>query len=368
MPAKRYYEGVRKLCDKYGILLIFDEVLVGFGRTGKWFACEHYGIWPDIMTFAKGVTSSYMPLGGVMVSEAVADKLERIPFRVALTGSFHPVSCAAGYAAINYMQRERVVENAEKVGAYLKKQLKEKILPSAYVEEIRGIGLLQSVLFAGEMNCRSAASAFCDLLKEKGYITWADHTAILIAPPLITTEEQIGQFVNDFRDILLKLESKAYIEKLKRYPREASYGAEAFYALSYMENMADMLRDFQNVLVLGSAKILIVKTVLALVKSEEKKYGLYLNREMYGKLDEEEKKRAVIFDGQRFDADKQSSQIWQIQKEKNYDCVLIPYGRDGQEWENIYEVTKVFGIPAFLIRKDGAIIHFNQSGQKRERE
>lgn len=368
VPAKRYYEGVRKLCDKYGILLIFDEVLVGFGRTGKWFACEHYDIWPDIMTFAKGVTSSYMPLGGVMVSEAVADKLERIPFRVALTGSFHPVSCAAGYAAINYMQRERVVENAEKVGAYLKKQLKEKILPSAYVEEIRGIGLLQSVLFAGEMNCRSAASAFCDLLKEKGYITWADHTAILIAPPLITTEEQIGQFVDDFRDILLKLESKAYIEKLKRYPREASYGAEGFYALSYMENMADMLRDFQNVLVLGSAKILIVKTVLALVKSEEKKYGLYLNREMYEKLDEEEKKRAAIFDGQRFDADKQSSQIWQIQKEKNYDCVLIPYGRDDQEWENIYEVTKVFGIPAFLIRKDGAIIHFNQSGQKRERE
>lgn len=354
IPAKRYYEGVRKLCDKYGILLIFDEVLVGFGRTGKWFACEHFNIQPDIMTFAKGVTSSYIPLGGVMVNERIANKLEGISFNVGFTCSFHPVACAVGYAVVNYMQREHVVENAEKVGLYLKKKLEEKILPCAYVDEIRGIGLLQAILLSGKMNCYSAAAAFCEILKEKGYVTWVDRTAILIAPPLIIKEEQIDQFVEDLRNIFLQLENEKYMEKIEFYPQEASNGAEAFYSLSYVEKMADILRDFNHVLILGSARLLILRIVLAAVQAAKKKYGIYVCKKIYEQL-EEEKAHSIFFDGQRFDVREQLGQVLHMQKEEKYDCVLMPYGRDDQEWGNVYEVAKAFEVPIFLILKDGTI-------------
>ena len=360
MPAKRYYEGVRKLCDKYGILLIFDEVLVGFGRTGKWFACEHYNVWPDIMTFAKGVTSSYMPLGGVMVSKEVSSKLDQIPLTVALTCSFHPVSCAVGYAVINYMQREHVVENAEKMGAYLKSQLEQNILPHPYVEEVRGIGMLQSIVFSGSMDCRSAALAFCELLKEKGYITWVDRTAVLIAPTLIIAKDEIDKLVRSLGEILENLKGKNYIERLEYYPEEGGDGASSFYSIAYMEAMSEMVSRLDNILILGSANLVMLRIILASLHFSRKNYTLYLSENMQDKIKENEKAHSIFFEGDRFTVNRQSAQIKEMKKEK-YDAVLMPYGRDDEDWENIYEVAGEFGVPVYLIRNNGTVKEIQRS-------
>lgn len=355
IPPQRYYEGVRKLCDTYGILLIFDEVLVGFGRTGKWFACEHYKVWPDIMTFAKGITSSYMPLGGVMVSEKVAERLEHIPFSIALTASFHPVSCAAGYATVNYMQRENIIKNAETIGRYLKGQLEKNILSHSYVEEIRGLGLLQSVIFKGKMNTYSAALAFCDLLKENGYFTWSAGAAILIAPPLIITKEEVDKFVEDFKNILELLENKSYIDKLEYYPKESYFGTRRFFSLSYVESMANVSEPYQNILVLGSASLLMVRIVAASVKAIGKTYHIYLSQRMYDGLTPEEREKSIFFDHDRFILDRLIDQVCRMQNENQYDCIFMPYSREDQDWGNIYEVAEKFGVPIYLVSRDGNI-------------
>ncbi|MFE1271600.1 aspartate aminotransferase family protein [Streptomyces sp. NPDC058758] len=141
-PPPGYLAGVRAICDKYGIVFVLDEVMAGFGRTGKWFAAEHFDVVPDLMTFAKGVNSGYVPLGGVAISERIAATFETRPYPGGLTYSGHPLACAAAVATIRVMEDEKVVENAARIGEQvLGPGLRELAERHPSVGEVRGMGV-----------------------------------------------------------------------------------------------------------------------------------------------------------------------------------------------------------------------------------
>ena len=119
VPPPGYLASIREVCDRYGILLILDEVMTGFGRTGRWFACEHWGVTPDIMTLAKGISGGAAPLGAVVVSEKLRPWLEEHEFASGLTACGHPLACAAGVATVETLREERLVENAAAMGEIL---------------------------------------------------------------------------------------------------------------------------------------------------------------------------------------------------------------------------------------------------------
>lgn len=140
-PPPGYLTGVRELCDRYGIVLILDEVMAGFGRTGAWFAADHYGVVPDLLTFAKGVTSGYVPLGGVAMSPEIAATFDRRPYPGGLTYSGHPLACAAAVATLRVMAEERVVERAAHLGEHiLGPGLRALAERHPSVGEVRGLG------------------------------------------------------------------------------------------------------------------------------------------------------------------------------------------------------------------------------------
>ncbi|WP_338896953.1 aspartate aminotransferase family protein [Streptomyces sp. TG1A-60] len=142
VPPPGYLAGVREICDRYGIVFVLDEVMAGFGRTGTWFAADLFGIVPDLMTFAKGVNSGYVPLGGVAISSAVAETFARRPYPGGLTYSGHPLACAAAVATINVMAEEGVVENAASLGtSVVEPALRELAARHPCVGEVRGVGM-----------------------------------------------------------------------------------------------------------------------------------------------------------------------------------------------------------------------------------
>ncbi|MFD5873942.1 aspartate aminotransferase family protein [Streptomyces sp. NPDC060322] len=140
-PPPGYLAGVRELCDRYGIVFVLDEVMAGFGRTGKWFAADHDEVVPDLMTFAKGVNSGYVPLGGVAISAEIAATFETRPYPGGLTYSGHPLACAAAVATIKVMEEERIVEGAATLGErVLGPGLRELAERHPSVGEVRGLG------------------------------------------------------------------------------------------------------------------------------------------------------------------------------------------------------------------------------------
>ncbi|UUU23920.1 aspartate aminotransferase family protein [Streptomyces sp. DSM 40750] len=142
VPPPGYLVGVRELCDKYGIVFILDEVMAGFGRTGTWFAADLFGVVPDLMTFAKGVNSGYVPLGGVAISAAIAETFAKRPYPGGLTYSGHPLACAAAVATINVMAEEGVIENAAGLGpSVIEPALRELAERHPSVGEVRGVGM-----------------------------------------------------------------------------------------------------------------------------------------------------------------------------------------------------------------------------------
>ncbi|MEV0846344.1 aspartate aminotransferase family protein [Streptomyces sp. NPDC049954] len=142
VPPPGYLQGVRELCDRHGIVFVLDEVMAGFGRTGKWFAAEHFDVVPDLMTFAKGVNSGYVPLGGVAINGAIAETFARRPYPGGLTYSGHPLACAAAVATINAMEEEGVVEHAARLGEELiGPRLREIAGRHPSVGEVRGLGM-----------------------------------------------------------------------------------------------------------------------------------------------------------------------------------------------------------------------------------
>lgn len=194
-PQEGYLESVRRLCDQHGALLIFDEVITGFGRLGTWFGAQHFGVTPDIMTFAKAVTSGYQPLGGVFVGRAVLDPLEADPSYVLKTGytySGHATACAAGTANLAIMEREGLLDEAKRIGARLGAGLRS-IADDGLIDHARGV----SAVWAAGMKEGHDAQRVRDRMRDLGVITRgiAAHS-ITMCPPLVTTDSQIDRIID----------------------------------------------------------------------------------------------------------------------------------------------------------------------------
>jgi len=203
IPPQGYMQGVRALCDKYGILMIADEVMSGFGRTGKWFAVEHWGVTPDIITMAKGLTSAYAPLGAVAMKPELAAHFADEVFESGLTYTSHPISLAAAVANIQVLKEDKIIEHAAEMGPILHKMLADLGEAHPSVGEVRSIGLFGIIELVRDRKTKEPMTpwnssspemaAFSKYCLEHGlYVSTHWHTALII-PPLIITEEQLKE-------------------------------------------------------------------------------------------------------------------------------------------------------------------------------
>jgi taurine--2-oxoglutarate transaminase len=161
VPPKGYLEGIRALCDKYEILWIADEVMAGFGRAGKWFAFQHANAMPDLIVFAKGVTSGYVPLGGVVISKKIAETFNDRVFPGGLTYSGHPLACATAVATIDVMKEEGMIENAAKIGAeVIGPGLAELAKKHQVIGDIRGMGVFWGIDMVVDRSTREPLAAY----------------------------------------------------------------------------------------------------------------------------------------------------------------------------------------------------------------
>lgn len=192
-----YMQGVRALCDEFGILLILDEVMAGFGRTGRWFAFEHFGIQPDLITFAKGVNSGYVPAGGVILSDKVADYFQDRYFPGGLTYSGHPLAMAAIVATLDAMAEEQVVENAEMIGKeVLGPGLAALAAKCPLIGEVRGLGVFWAVELVSDAAKRTPLAAgemakIKTALIEQGLLPFVVDNRIHVVPPCTVTAEEV---------------------------------------------------------------------------------------------------------------------------------------------------------------------------------
>ena len=191
-PHPGYLEGLRRLCDDHGAFLVFDEVITGFGRLGSWFAAEHFGVTPDLITFAKGVTSGYLPLGGVLVGQAIREPLEADPdylFRHGYTYSGHPSVCAAASANIDIIEREGLLERSGHVGARLAAGLRAMVA-DGLLAEARGEG----AVWAAVPPEGTDVMALRDRLRAGGVISRAlPPDAVVFCPPLVIEDADLDQ-------------------------------------------------------------------------------------------------------------------------------------------------------------------------------
>ena len=194
-PVDGYLAEARRLCDQHGALLIFDEVITGFGRMGTWFAADRYDVTPDLTTFAKGVTSGYQPLGGVIVGQRVRDALEADPdfiLRHGYTYSGHPTACAAALANIDILEREELPGAAVKMGARLESGLRSLEADGAF-DHLRG----EVAIFGVGLRSDQNATAVRDRMLGLGVITRAIGTdTVTFCPPFVTTDAQVDRIVD----------------------------------------------------------------------------------------------------------------------------------------------------------------------------
>ena len=205
VPQDDYFGRIRAICDKYEVLLIADEVITGFGRTGRWFALEHYGIEPDIVQFAKGITSGYVPLGGIGISDRIREAIHSAPpdkrYMHAYTYSGHPTCCAVALRNLRIIEEEGLVERAAVLGDRLLTGLKTLEALDG-VGDVRGKGMMAAVELVADKTTKQpypteanvGARVYQEMLK-RGLFTRVLGDMILLAPPLVSTEEQIEQIV-----------------------------------------------------------------------------------------------------------------------------------------------------------------------------
>ena len=218
IPPDGYMQGVRALCDKYGIVMIADEVMSGFGRTGKWFAIEHWNVVPDIITMAKGLTSAYAPLGAVAMKPEIAAAFNEHAFESGLTYTSHPISLAAAVANINVMREDKIVEHAAAMGPVLKRMLTDLGEAHPSIGEVRNIGLFGILELVKDRKTKepmapwNGSSPEMTALKkyclDNGLFLYTHWHTVLIIPPLIITEEQLKEGV-DVLDKALEITDKA---------------------------------------------------------------------------------------------------------------------------------------------------------------
>ncbi|QEW07271.1 aminotransferase family protein [Nitrincola iocasae] len=210
MLNKRYVEGIRTLCDRFGCLLIMDEVLSGLGRTGEWFAWQHWGVCPDILVLAKGMGAGYYPVAGILAKGDLVDQVQNQGgFMHGHTYAGNPLACTTGLAVIRAMQNEGILDNVRELGIYLRQQLDQLKARYDFIGDVRGIGFLQGVElvqsqgskapFPAEFNAFSKITA---IAREKGLLIYprrclngveGDH--FLVTPPLNTTRAEIDEMM-----------------------------------------------------------------------------------------------------------------------------------------------------------------------------
>ncbi len=196
VPPDDYWPRLREITKKYDILLISDEVMSGFGRTGAWFAVDHWDVIPDIMTIAKGLTSGYLPLGAVVVSDPIARYFDDRMLYMGLTYFGHPMSCAAAVATLKIYTEENLIENSKQVGAVLGEGLEEIKLKHAIVGDVRYIGLFSVIELVKDRETKEALQA--GLMNEikshllaDGLTTFVNKNMIFICPPLCINQEEL---------------------------------------------------------------------------------------------------------------------------------------------------------------------------------
>jgi taurine--2-oxoglutarate transaminase len=203
IPPQGYLQGVRALCDQYGILFIADEVMSGFGRTGRWFAVDHWGVAPDLMTMAKGLTSAYAPLGAVAMRPEIAAAFNEEVYQGGLTYNAHPISLAAAIANIEVMQEDHLVEHAQSMGPVLRHMLVELGESHPSVGEVRSIGLFGVIELVRNRRTKEPLApyngsspemaAVRKFLLEQGLYIYTHWHTILVIPPLIIDEGQLAE-------------------------------------------------------------------------------------------------------------------------------------------------------------------------------
>ena len=221
VPPDEYFPKLRQICDDYGLLLILDEVITGFGRTGKMFACEHWDVQPDIITLAKGLTSGYLPLGACVASTEVFNAFlgetdENKEFAQVCTYGGHPVACAAGAANLKILREERLWENSEKVGTYLLSKL-ETLLDLSIVGDVRGKGLMIAVELVQADGTHLETATTNQIVGQLrdfdtggvivgkiGHAVDEPENIIFIAPPLILTEAEADRIFETLRQVLIQ--------------------------------------------------------------------------------------------------------------------------------------------------------------------
>ncbi|MFD3460751.1 aspartate aminotransferase family protein [Nocardia fluminea] len=201
VPTTEYMRGVRELCDKHGIVFIADEVMAGFGRTGKWFAIDNFDVVPDLITFAKGVNSGYVPLGGVAINAAIAATFAHRPYPGGLTYSGHPLATAAAVATITAMAEERIVENAADIGAkVIGPGLRELAQRHPSIGEVRGLGVFWAVELVRNRATREplapyggtspAMNELVAACRAGGMLPFVNFNRLHVVPPCVITEAE----------------------------------------------------------------------------------------------------------------------------------------------------------------------------------
>ncbi len=217
IPPEGYLQGVRNICDEFGICMICDEVMAGFGRTGKMFAFENFGVKPDIVTFAKGITCGYVQLGGVCVSKDIAAYFDDHVLSCGLTYSGHPLACAAGVACLNFYKDVDILGNVNKSGKVLGELLEQYKEKHSCVGDVRYIGLFSAVELVKDKKTKQPLVEYgkdpdgimkkiIGMLKAKKFMTYSHENMILICPPLIITEDQVREEMAKLDEVLYEVD------------------------------------------------------------------------------------------------------------------------------------------------------------------
>jgi taurine--2-oxoglutarate transaminase len=219
VPPPGYLAGVRALCDRYGIMLIVDEVMAGFGRTGEWFSWQGFaaeeGDWtPDLVTFAKGVNSGYVPVGGVIISESIANEFEENVFPGGLTYSGHPLAMASIVASIDTMESEGIIENAKSIGTdHLAPGLAELAAKHPMIGEVRGLGVFWALDLVADPETREPVSASVigalkSELMTRGLLPFASDNRIHVVPPCVVTPDEVAQALVIYDEAFTAVEAR----------------------------------------------------------------------------------------------------------------------------------------------------------------
>lgn len=218
IPPKGYLPGVRKLCDEFGIMMICDEVMAGFCRTGKMFAFEHFGVKPDIVSFAKGITSGYVQLGGVAVSKNIAAYFDDHVLQCGLTYSGHPLACAAGVACLQFYDDAHILDQVAVTGRLLGEILEDLKAKHACVGDVRYIGLFSAIELVRDKKTKEPMVSYggdpagvmkgiIGKLAERRFMTYSHENMVLVAPPLVITPAQLEEEMKKMDEVLAQVDA-----------------------------------------------------------------------------------------------------------------------------------------------------------------